>query len=145
MKAEMEKFFEQQIANAKKNVADIEQQMVDAVDALARLEQSYELWKEAGRKGELRRTKPEPVPDATPMQPARHNVAPQIKAAIFNFGEGEQFTAREVFDAIPRNNLDYERTRPSISAWLQHFVGTKEVKKVDRGIYEVTAKGRRKK
>ena len=124
-KTEMELFFEEQIAEYQ-----MYREFADA--GFKKWTLAYDAWKQAAEDGIPRRMK----------APARQSVAPAIKEAIFSFPEGKQFTARNVFDAMSEDDLDYDKTRLSISAWLQHFVMTGEIAKVGRGAYEIARKSK---
>jgi len=119
-KSEMEVYFEDNITEAR----------VYLEGAQANYDhwlQAYNAWKLAVESGEMRRMKP----------PQRQSVAAHIKDAIFGFPVGKQFTVRDIFDAIPQENLDYSKTRLSISAWLSGFIEEGKIKRTDRGTYEV--------
>ena len=73
----------------------------------------------------------------TKAPPARQSVAAIIKEAIINFPAGRKFSTKDVFEALPEKHLDYEKTRLSISAWLQDFVKKGEVIKLERGLYMI--------
>ena len=117
-KTEMDVYFEDNITEARVHLEGAQANYDHWV-------QAYNAWKLAVENGEMHRRKP----------PSRQSVAALIKASIFSFTDGRRFTARDVFDAMPQENLDYDKTRLSISAWLQHFVKEERVKKVERGTY----------
>ena len=70
----------------------------------------------------------------------RADLIPLAKVAIENFPPRTIFKAEDVFDAIGRDDLDFEKVRTTLSRFLSQEAEEGRLEKVTRGNYRRTAK-----
>jgi hypothetical protein len=75
----------------------------------------------------------------------RQSVAYEIEAAINAMPQGRVFGLRDVFERFQNKELDYEKSRPSISIRLAALVREGRIEKIKRGEFKKPKEMTRKK
>jgi len=125
MNEELKNYLEEQFADLRRQI----HKLTEKVDRLCELQE--------GSETEMIRTKPAlPLPKDVDRYESRRKVGRFIKRTLSDFKVGVSFSTRDVFEAMPDNDWEYERIRTSISAWLHRYVKEGELEKVSWGEFK---------
>lgn len=76
-------------------------------------------------------------PQSKPTSMRQYGLQGEIRTAVANIPEGQEFTLSDVFNLFPTKGLDYEKARPSISIFLSELAKKGSLEKIKRGTYVV--------